>query len=43
MVFYLGAAAGTIGQAIQADTAERRAIRIRAEEREEDKITGELL
>ena len=37
MVFYLGAAAGKIGEAIQADTAERRAIRIRAEEREEDK------
>lgn len=37
MVFYLGAAAGTIGQAIQADTTEQRAIRVRAEEREEDK------
>tara|TARA_A100001391_G_scaffold66367_1_gene42118 strand:+ start:1675 stop:3426 length:1752 start_codon:yes stop_codon:yes gene_type:complete len=37
MVFYLGAALGKIGEAIQADTSERRAIRIRAEEREEDR------
>ena len=37
MVFYLGAALGKIGEAIQADSTERRAIRIRAEERAEDR------
>ena len=37
MVFYVGAALGKIGEAIQADSTERRAIRIRAEERAEDR------
>ena len=37
MVFYVGAALGKIGEAIQADSTERRAIKIRAEERAEDR------
>ena len=37
MVFYLGAALGRLGETIKADTSERRAIRVRTEERAEDR------